>query len=150
MRIIRWIACVSMLSALLMLHHSSTAAQTADLHDLNAFIARALKEYQVLGAASAVVQEGKVVMAQGNGVRDMTKPGAVDENTIFQLASVTKSLSGSAAASVVDEGKLDWDTHFSLLVRIRRLRSVHDALAYRTRFACDAYGLARVPGQSAR
>jgi hypothetical protein len=46
MRTIRWIACVSMLSALLMLHHSSTAAQTADLHDLDAFIARALKEYQ--------------------------------------------------------------------------------------------------------
>jgi haloacetate dehalogenase len=68
-------------------------------------------------------------MAQGNGVRNMTKPGAVDENTIFQLASVTKSLSGAAAASVVDDGKLDWDTHFSLLVRIRRLRSVHDALA---------------------
>jgi CubicO group peptidase (beta-lactamase class C family) len=83
MRIIRWIACVSMLSALLMLYHSSTAAQTADLHDLDAFIARALKEYQVPGAASAVVQDGKVVMAQGNGVRDMTKPGAVDENTIF-------------------------------------------------------------------
>jgi CubicO group peptidase (beta-lactamase class C family) len=150
MRIIRWIACVSMLSAWLMWPHASTTAHTADLHDLDAFIARALQAYHVPGAAIAVVHDGQVVMAQGYGVRDVTQPGAVDEHTIFQLASVTKSLSGSAAASVVDEGKLDWDTHFSLLVRIRRLRSVHDALAYRTRFACDAYGLARVPGQSAR
>jgi len=98
------------LSALLMWHHSSTTAQTADLHDLDAFIARALKEYQVPGAAIAVVQDGKVVMAKGYGVRNITKPGAVDEHTIFQLASVTKSLTGAAAASVVDEGKLNWDT----------------------------------------
>jgi CubicO group peptidase (beta-lactamase class C family) len=110
MRIIRWIACVSVLSALLMWHHSSATAQTADLHALDAFIARALQEYQVPGAAIAVVQDGTVVMAKGYGVRDMTKPGAVDEHTIFQLASVTKSLTGAAAASVVDEGKLDWDT----------------------------------------
>src|SRR5262245_51746845 len=110
MRIIHWIAYVSVLSALLTLHHSSPTAQTADLHDLDAFIARALREYQVPGAAIAVVQDGTTVMAKGYGVRDVTKPGAVDENTIFQLASVTKSLTGAAVASVVDEGKLDWDT----------------------------------------
>lgn len=109
MRIIHWIACVSVLCAVLMWPHASTTAQTADLHDLDAFIARALKEYQVPGAAIAVVQDGNVVVAKGYGVRDMTKPSAVDENTIFQLASVTKSLTGAAAASVVDEGKLDWD-----------------------------------------
>ena len=110
MQIIRWIACISVLSALLMLQHSAITAQTADLKDLDAFIAKAMKEYQIPGAAIAVVQDGKVVFAKGYGVRDITKPGAVDENTIFQLASVTKSLTGAAAASVVDEGKLDWDT----------------------------------------
>jgi CubicO group peptidase (beta-lactamase class C family) len=110
MRISRWIAGVSVLSTLLMWPHSSTTAQTAALHDLDAFIARALQEYQVPGAAIAVVQDGTVVMAKGYGLRDVTKPGVVDEHTIFQLASVTKSLTGAAAASVVDEGKLDWDT----------------------------------------
>ena len=79
MRIIRWIACVSVLSAVLMWPHSYTTAQTAALHDLNAFIARALQEYQVPGAAIAVVQDGTTVMAKGYGVRDVTKPGAVDE-----------------------------------------------------------------------
>jgi CubicO group peptidase (beta-lactamase class C family) len=93
-----------------MWHHSSTTARTADLHDLDAFIARALQAYQVPGAAITVVHDGTVVMAQGYGVRDMTKPGAVDEHTIFQLASVIKSLTGAAAARVVDEGKLNWDT----------------------------------------
>jgi CubicO group peptidase (beta-lactamase class C family) len=63
MQIMRWIACVSVLSAFLMWHHASTTAQTADLHDLDALITRALQAYQVLGAAIAVVHDGTVVMA---------------------------------------------------------------------------------------
>jgi CubicO group peptidase (beta-lactamase class C family) len=87
----------------------SAAAANDPIADLDAFIAKALKEYQVPGAAVAVVQDGKVALHKGYGVRDVTKPGAVDENTIFQLASVTKTLTAAAAATVVDEGKLDWD-----------------------------------------
>jgi len=57
----------------------------------------------VPGAAVAVVQDGKVILAKGYGVRDVTKANAVDEDTIFQLASVTKTFTGAAAATVVDE-----------------------------------------------
>jgi CubicO group peptidase (beta-lactamase class C family) len=109
MQKIRWITCVIVMSTLLLFHQSAIIAQTTDLKALDAFIARTMKDYQIPGAAIAVVQDGKVVFAKGYGVRDISKPGAVDENTIFQLASVTKSLTGAAVASVVDEGKLDWD-----------------------------------------
>jgi len=85
------------------------ASDNDPITNLDAFISRALKEYQVPGAAVAVVHNGKPVLLKGYGVRDVTKQGAVDENTIFQLASVTKTLTGAAAATVVDEGKLDWD-----------------------------------------
>jgi CubicO group peptidase (beta-lactamase class C family) len=97
--------------ALLVPGQPAPAAPASDLvTNLDAFITKTLKEYQVPGAAVAVVQNGKVALLKGYGVRDVTKPGAVDENTIFQLASVTKTLTGAAAATVVDEGKLDWDT----------------------------------------
>ncbi len=89
--------------------YPDTAAGNDAVADLDAFITRALKEYQVPGAAVAVVRDGKVALVKGYGVRNATKPGAVDENTIFQLASVTKTLTGAAAATVVDAGKLDWD-----------------------------------------
>ena len=96
--------------ALFMAGHSAPAGQLDEpTANLDAFINRALKEYQVPGAAVAVVQNGNAVLLKGYGVRDVTKSGAVDENTIFQLASVTKTLTGAAAATVVDEGKLDWD-----------------------------------------
>ena len=87
----------------------ASAAVNDPVAELDAFITRSLKEYQVPGAAVAVVRDGKVSLVKGYGVRDVTKPGAVDENTIFQLASVTKTLTAAAAATVVDQGKLDWD-----------------------------------------
>jgi len=87
----------------------ASAAVNDPVAELDAFITRTLKEYQVPGAAVAVVRDGKVSLVKGYGVRDVTKAGAVDENTIFQLASVTKTLTATAAATVVDEGKLDWD-----------------------------------------
>jgi CubicO group peptidase (beta-lactamase class C family) len=87
----------------------ATAAVNDPVAELDAFITRTLKEYQVPGAAVAVVRDGKVSLVKGYGVRDVTKAYAVDANTIFQLASVTKTLTATASATVVDEGKLDWD-----------------------------------------
>jgi CubicO group peptidase (beta-lactamase class C family) len=108
---VRSFALISLLTlALLGLRASATAASEDEpIANLDAFITRALKEYQVPGAAVAVVQNGRGALLKGYGVRDVTRPGGVDENTIFQLASVTKTLTGAAAGTVVDEGKLDWD-----------------------------------------
>jgi CubicO group peptidase (beta-lactamase class C family) len=126
---------------LLMPRQSDLAASDNDLiAALDAFISKALKEYQVPGAAVAVVQDGKPVLLKGYGIRDVTKPGAVDENTIFQLASVTKTVTGAAAATVVDEGKLDWDKPiFNYLPEfvgydpyMTRFLTERDLLAHRT------------------
>jgi CubicO group peptidase (beta-lactamase class C family) len=87
----------------------AAAAANDSVAELDAFITRTLNEYHVPGASVAVVRDGKASLVKGYGVRDVTKSGAVDENTIFQLASVTKTLTAAAAATVVDEGKLDWD-----------------------------------------
>jgi CubicO group peptidase (beta-lactamase class C family) len=109
-RLVARVETVALILASLVCGHSGSAAAANDpIAELDAFITRALKEYEVPGAAVAVVQNGKVALLKGYGVRDVTKPGAVDENTIFQLASVTKTLTGVAAGTVVDEGKLDWD-----------------------------------------
>jgi CubicO group peptidase (beta-lactamase class C family) len=111
MTLVRRVAFTSLFALALLLSSQSASPAAGDdpVVKLDAFITKALKEYQVPGAAIAVVQNGKAVLVKGYGVRDVTKPGAVDENTIFQLASVTKTLTGAAAATVVDQGKLDWD-----------------------------------------
>jgi len=110
MKLLRYTTFVSpLIATLLVSAHFAAAAGNDPVAELDAFITRALKEYQVPGAAVAVVRDGKVALVKGYGVRDVTKAGTVDENTIFQLASVTKTLTATAAATVVDQGKLDWD-----------------------------------------
>ncbi len=62
--------------ALLVPQQSAPAAPANDpIANLDAFITRALKEYQVPGAAVAVVRDGKPVLLKGYGVRDVTKSG---------------------------------------------------------------------------
>jgi len=60
------------------------------------------------GMAVAVVHGGEVVFAKGFGVREVGKPELVDENTVFQLASVSKSLGASVIAHAVSEGTVKW------------------------------------------
>jgi CubicO group peptidase (beta-lactamase class C family) len=84
----------------------TTAARFADF---DAFVAQALAEYRVPGAAVVVVEDGKVAFIKGFGVRDITKPGKVDQNTIFQLASVSKTFTAAVAGTLVDQRKFAWD-----------------------------------------
>lgn len=62
----------------------------------------------VPGMAIAVVHDGEVVYAKGFGVRKAGADGAVDADTIFQVASVSKPIGASVVASVVGTGKVAW------------------------------------------
>jgi len=59
--------------------------------------------------AVAVVKDGKVALAKGNGVRKLDEPAPVDEQTLFGIASNTKAFTAAALAFLVDEGKISWD-----------------------------------------
>ncbi|MEJ7597716.1 MAG: serine hydrolase domain-containing protein [Kofleriaceae bacterium] len=57
-----------------------------------------------------IVQDGKVVLAAGFGVRELGKPERVDADTRYLVASNTKSLTTLMLATLVDDGKLTWET----------------------------------------
>ena len=74
-----------------------------------------LKKSGLPGMAVAVVHGGKSVYAKGFGVKDNRKPAddpanRVDPDTVFQLASVSKSLTGTVVAHQVSEKAVTWDT----------------------------------------
>ena len=69
-----------------------------------------LAETGIPGIAIAVVKEGKVAYAQGFGVRTAGQPAAVDADTVFQLASLSKPVSATVIASQIGAGKVTWDT----------------------------------------
>ena len=86
-------------------------AQTAPPADLNVYVARAMKVFNVPGISIAIVKDGRVVLAKGYGVRKMGESAPVDENTLFGIGSNTKAFTAAALATLVDEGKISWDDH---------------------------------------
>lgn len=68
-----------------------------------------MKKAGVPGIAIAVVQGDKVIYAEGFGVRKMGTKLKVTPDTIFPLASVSKSLAATVVAGAVDHGKVSWD-----------------------------------------
>lgn len=92
----------------LLLCTAAALAQSAPA-DLNAWVARSMKEFDVPGIAVAIVKDGKVVVARGYGVRKLGDPKPVDEHTLFGIASNSKAFTTAALAMLVDEGKLAWD-----------------------------------------
>ncbi|WP_374198697.1 serine hydrolase [Mycobacterium sp. MYCO198283] len=62
------------------------------------------------GMAVAVVHGGKTVYSKGFGVRDVRTREKVDPDTVFQLASVSKSVGATVVASQVTRNVVGWDT----------------------------------------
>jgi CubicO group peptidase (beta-lactamase class C family) len=77
--------------------------------DLDDYVARAMKTYEVPGMAVAIVKDGKVVVSKGYGVNKLGEATPVDENTLFGIGSNTKAFTAAALATLVDEGKISWD-----------------------------------------
>ncbi|MDT5016403.1 MAG: hypothetical protein QOD39_2563 [Mycobacterium sp.] len=69
-----------------------------------------MKKTGIPGMAVAVVHGGKTVYAKGFGVRDIKTGDKVDPDTVFQLASLSKSLSATVVAHEVGTNAISWDT----------------------------------------
>src|ERR1043165_9476586 len=54
--------------------------------DFDAYVGRVLRQFEVPGVAIAVVQDGRVLLAKGYGVRTLGQPAPVDEHTLFGIA----------------------------------------------------------------
>jgi len=104
------------------------------------FVNKALGDYAVPGAVVVVVDHDQTIFLKGYGVRAADRPDAVDENTRFQIASVSKFLMASALGTLVDEGKLDWDRPVSTYLPdlafndpyVTRYATLRDLLAHRS------------------
>lgn len=84
-------------------------AQQGPPADLDAYVARSMKTFEVPGLAVAIVKDDKVVLLKGYGVRKLGELTPVDENTLFGIGSNTKAFTAAALATLVDQGKISWD-----------------------------------------
>ncbi|XP_066287724.1 uncharacterized protein [Branchiostoma lanceolatum] len=104
---------LAMLAAVLF--SSAVAATTLDeeLHDLDSFIQTlvACRSDSVPGLTISVVKNGEVVFAKGYGRRNSNQRLPVNNETLFGVASVTKSFTVALLADLLAEkGDVTWDT----------------------------------------
>ncbi len=92
---------------------ASVQAQRAPIRGLDDYITRAMAAWEVPGLAIAIVRNDSVIYERGFGVRELGQPGAVDENTLFAIASTTKAMTAAALGMLVDDGRIRWDDRVS-------------------------------------
>jgi len=68
-----------------------------------------VQEDGVVGAAYVVLDKGKVTEAHATGMADLQTRQAVDSNTIFHWASITKTFTAVAIMQLRDHGKFSLD-----------------------------------------
>jgi beta-lactamase class C len=62
------------------------------------------------GLALAIIADGKVKVLETYGVKKAGSNGLINADTAFRLASVSKSFAATAAAMMVNDGLIRWDT----------------------------------------
>jgi Beta-lactamase len=85
------------------------------IREIEKLAQKEIQENALPGLAIAIVFQDKVRYAKGFGVRDVNTKMPVDADTVFQLASVSKSVGSTVVAEVVGEGKITWDSKLSVL-----------------------------------
>jgi CubicO group peptidase (beta-lactamase class C family) len=70
---------------------------------------RALDELGIPGLSIAVVRQGEVVLARGYGQANVEHDVAAKPETVYLLASITKTFTATAIMMLVEEGKLGLD-----------------------------------------
>ncbi|OQP67168.1 hypothetical protein A3860_02065 [Niastella vici] len=77
---------------------------------LDAYVEKALTDWQIPGVAVCVVKDGKVVVMKGYGVRELGTTDKVDENTLFMIGSNSKAFTATALAMLHVDKKLSLDS----------------------------------------
>lgn len=70
---------------------------------------QALDHWKIPGAAIAIIHDDKLYFLEGFGVKEKGKPAPVTPDTVFPIASCSKTFTVTLLAMLVDERKIWWD-----------------------------------------
>lgn len=74
------------------------------------YVERELRIHNIPGVAIGVIKEGMTLVNEGYGTADIEKKTKLDSQSLFGIASCTKSFTAAIIAMLVDQGKIDYDT----------------------------------------
>ncbi|HSQ37533.1 MAG TPA: serine hydrolase domain-containing protein, partial [Acidimicrobiia bacterium] len=77
--------------------------------ELNARIGRILNRWPAVGLAVGVVANGRLEFFHGHGVSDIASNAPVTEDTVFRIASISKTFTAVAVMQLWEQGLVDLD-----------------------------------------
>ncbi len=74
-----------------------------------AYVTESMAHFDIPGAVVGIVQDGRIVMLQGFGVRSRSAKAPITPDTRMMIGSIGKSMTTLLMADLVEEGRLNWD-----------------------------------------
>lgn len=88
----------------------ANALDAKRIAELSAFVERTQRAAGIPGISLGLIQNGETAFAGGFGVKALGRNEKPDADTLYLIASVTKSLTTLMLARLVDEKRLTWET----------------------------------------
>src|SRR5688500_7092969 len=101
----------------------SSTSSTSSTSALDSTLAQIFALDLAPGMSVAVVRDTQLIYAKGFGWADVEARRAVTPETIFYIASTTKSFTGLAAVLLDEQGRLDLDAPLSRYLPAARLQA---------------------------
>lgn len=118
----RWMLCVLLaVSARSLAKPASTPPHASLLTGFEQQFRQVLTEAAVPGGSYAIVRAGEIVATGAYGVREVGKPERVNADTVFRLASVSKTFTGALLMQQVQRRQLQLQTPVRQFVPTLRL-----------------------------
>lgn len=78
--------------------------------ELDTLIPRSMEEFHVPGVSIAIIKDARLRWRRAYGVRDNASKAPVDHDTVFEAASVSKTVFAYAVLKLCEKGVIDLDT----------------------------------------
>ena len=98
-----------MLKQILSLAILFPAALAAQNSKLDSFMREQMKKQGIPGASVVVLKNGKVLASRSYGLSNIELAVPVTSKTVFPVASITKTFTGTAVMTLVEQGRLSLD-----------------------------------------
>jgi N-acyl-D-amino-acid deacylase len=103
--------------------HPVTGKAPPGTEALDKAVVSVISRHGIPGASLAIAKDGKLLFARGYGWANLATEEPVRPDTLFGVASLSKSITGVAVLKLVEQGKLKLDDHpFKMLSQIKPLR----------------------------
>jgi len=88
----------------------------ADFSAYTGWLQQEVIEQRIPGVAVAIVSSSGILDLQTYGVRNVQDTAAVDDDTVFRIASVSKTFAGTVASQLVSSNISTWDEPISAIL----------------------------------